>query len=214
MDPEWGSLTDQASYQATVCLVADGKTAQAAEEFRRFMKERPYSPLVSASFKRLVRLNGGKPTDSDLELMEAAQAKQDKKIQFETSVCGPKTIAYLLQKGLIGNWSTKKADYEELAKKCGTANGGTTIEGMRDGLRALGIESYGYRVNRQDLARIQVPAILLIQDHYVALLAITKDGARVYDPRIDSEQTLKLPKFDDPDFFVNAIVFAPLEVNS
>ncbi|MEI7986677.1 MAG: hypothetical protein WCI55_13710, partial [Armatimonadota bacterium] len=37
MDPGFGTLSDQAAYQAIVCLDADGKKEEAIKEFRKFM---------------------------------------------------------------------------------------------------------------------------------------------------------------------------------
>lgn len=205
---DWGGIADQAVYQAAACLVAEGKTEEAKAEFVRFMTERPMSPLVHAVHKRLVKMD---PANEERynDLLQVGIAKQEARIRFETSVCGPRTIAYLLEQGQL---SGQKTDYKELAKLCGTSDDGTTVEGMRKGLRTIGIESYAYKLNRQDLARAALPMILLEGDHYVALTKLEGDSATLYDTRFRSERTLRLPPIADPDFFVNAILFQPLEV--
>jgi len=211
MSADFGGLPDQAAYQATVCLVADGKEALAKAEFIRFMKERPLSPLVHACYKRLVRMNGGEPTPEADRLLQNAVTLQQKLIRFENSVCGPKTIAYLLDQNLLKG---PKTDYKRLAKLCGTTDSGTTLEGMRKGLQKIGLESYAYRLNRQDLSRTSLPAILLEEGHYLAVLKVTETEAIVYDTRLRAEQTLKLPALDDPDFNVSVLLFSPLELAS
>lgn len=207
INPDYGSLSDQARYQAAVCLVAEGKTEQAQAEFRKIIKDHPKSPIVHAAFKRLVRLNNGTVDPQDQNLLERAIKVQEETIKFELSVCGPKSIAYLLP--IIGK---PKVDYHQIAKKCGTTNDGTTIEAMRKALADYGITSYAYRVSRQDLPKIQLPAIWLSGQHYVTLKSISGDSAVVYDSLIGGEREAALPPVDDLNFSANVIVFKPVGV--
>ena len=207
INPDYGSLSDQARYQAAVCLVAEGKKEQAQSEFREIIKGHPKSPIVHAAFKRLVRLNNGTVDPQDQNLLERAIKTQEETIKFELSVCGPKSIAYLLP--LLGK---TKVDYHQIAKKCGTTNDGTTIEAMRKALADYGITSYAYRVSRQDLPKIQLPAIWLSGQHYVTLKSISGDSALVYDSLIGGERKAALPSADDLNFSANVIVFKPLGV--
>jgi Tfp pilus assembly protein PilF len=207
INPDYGSLSDQARYQAAVCLVAEGKKEQAQAEFRKIIKDHPKSPIVHAAFKRLVRLNNGTVDPRDQNLLERAIKIQEETIKFELSVCGPKSIAYLLP--LLGK---PMVDYHVIAKKCGTTNDGTTIEAMRKALSDYGIESYAYRVSRQDLAKIQLPAIWLSGQHYVTLKSISGDSAVVYDSLIGGEREAALPPVDDLNFSANVIVFKPVGV--
>jgi hypothetical protein len=208
MGAAFGGISDQAAYQAAVCLVAQGQTEAARAEFRRFMKEQQLSPLTHAAFKRLVRLNGGEPDPGDEALLQASIGAQEKRIRFETSVCGPKVIEHILP--LLGK---PAVPYQRLAKLCGTTDAGTTLAGMRKGLQAMGLEGAGIRLNRQDLARLKSPAILLQQDHYVALLEVGERSMRVYDPRYKSELRVPLPALDDPDFTATVIVFETPKLN-
>jgi hypothetical protein len=194
IEPSFGTLPDQAAYQAAVCLVADGKIDEASEEFRRFIQERPLSPLVHASHRRLMRLAPEGAVDHN-RLLQAAVTQQEENMRFEASVCGPKVIEELLRRS---NQPTKS--YTEIAELCGTTEEGTTLEGMRQGLKALGHESWGYRVNRKDFARLPLPAIYLGQDHYVLLLYIAPLKAIVYDPIYRSQRAVDLPPLDDLDF--------------
>ena len=206
MSSDFGGVPDQAAYQAAVCLVPEGKKAEAEAEFVRFLKDRPLSPLTHAAFKRLERLNGGKPKPEWEALLQSDITQEEARIRFETSVCGPKTIAYLLP--LLGK---PAKDYKAIAKLCGTADSGTTVVGMRKGLSALGIPSLAYKLNRRDLAKAPLPAILLDQGHYVALTKVDGEQETVFDTRFGSETVIKLPPIDDPDFSVTAILFTPLE---
>lgn len=193
--PEFGGLSDQAAYQAAVCLVAEGKKEEATQEFLAFIRERPLSPLVHACAVRLKRLGDPAAIKQAESLLQAATAKQEDRIRFESSVCGPKAIAFLLDKKLL---QTKMASpgYEAIAKLCGTTDEGTTMAGMAKGLRAMGIDAHGAQLNRRDLAHVAMPAILLDGDHYLALLEVDTTHALVYDPVFRSKRRLKLPAKD------------------
>jgi hypothetical protein len=195
MRADFGGVPDQAAYQAAVCLVADGKAKEAEAEFVRFIKERPLSPLVHAAHGRLVRLNGGESKREWDETLQSAVTAQERHIRFETSVCGPKAIERWLP--LLGK---PKRGYKELAKLCGTTDAGTSLEGMRKGLRACGVETYGVEVNRADFNVLPVPFLLLEGDHYVLVTKVEPFRATVYDPRYNAEQRRNLPKLDAPDF--------------
>ncbi|MGV3615283.1 MAG: cysteine peptidase family C39 domain-containing protein [Fimbriimonas sp.] len=195
MRADFGGIPDQAHYQAAVCLVADGKPKEAEAEFLKLIKERPLSPLVHAAHGRLKRLNGGEAKREWDDALQTAVAKQEKHIRFETSVCGPKAIARMLP--LLGKTGR---DYKELARLCGTTDRGTTLEGMRKGLRACGVETYGLEVNRQDISGLTAPFLVLEGDHYVLVTKLEPFRATVYDPRFGSERKWDLPPLDDDQF--------------
>jgi len=206
MAADFGGIPDQAAYQAAVTLVAQGRNAEAEKAFTSFIKERPLSPLVNAAERRLVRMNGGKSKPEWEALLQEALTKQEKHAAFETSVCGPKAIARLLK--LLGK---PERDYKEIARLCGTSDkDGTTMEGMRKGLKALGIESYGYRVNREDFARLPLPALVLWGQHYLVLESITQGSASAFDPSLNSVSTSKLPPLDDPNFTAIVLTLSPM----
>lgn len=104
-----------------------------------------------------------------------------------------------------------RPDYKALARLCGTTDDGTTVEGMRRGLKALGRESWAYRLSRADLAKAKLPAIVLQRDHYVVLEGIEGDEATVWDPRLGRAEPWRLPPLDDPDFAATLILLAKPE---
>lgn len=198
-NPEYGAIDDQAVYQAAVCLAAQGKKEEAREEFKKIIKERPKSPVIYQAFRRINRL--GDPNKEVEQLMQTSIAKQEAWLRFEISVCGPKSIVYLLQ--ILGK---PAKDYKEIAKLCRTTDQGTTMQGMRDGLKALGIETTGLMVNRKDFANIELPALWLEQDHYTVLTSIKGNAAMVFDTRFQCQRTVKLPDGDDPSFMATVLV--------
>jgi len=258
MAADFGGINDQAAYQAVVCLIPQHKEDEAKAEFRAFMKDHPLSPLVHGAFKRLLRLNNGKSDPNDEALLQTAVTAQEKHIAFETSVCGPKTVEYLLKEGLIRPFplahlvrngrggkggegapnpgamesrsngvlpNTREAspntqhltpkaaclDYRALATLFGATTKGTTMMAMRKGLRKLGIETYGLKLNRRDFAKLPTPAIMLSGDHYLALLEIHERKALVYDSRFGSTQTLPLPALDTSEFSATVLSFTRIQ---
>jgi hypothetical protein len=206
MSADFGGIPDQAAYQAAVCLVAEHKNSEAKAEFLKIMKDRPLSPVVRACYNRLLRLNGGKTTDDWDNLLQHDQTAQEAFAKREMAMCGPKVLAYLLKQGLIHATDGKTKGYEELAKLCGTTNGGTSIEGLRKGLRTLGIESYAMEVNREDFGRLQTPFILLERDHYAPVLQLYRDYFVYYDT-VYGENRTPLPLLDDTSFRATVITF-------
>ncbi len=201
---DWGSLSDQAAYQAAVVLVAEHKPAEARAEFIRFLKDRPLSPLAKVVYRRLERLNGGKPDLEAQRLTQADISKQEARIRFEESVCGPRALEYLLPK--LGK---PAMDYRQIAKLCGTSDQGTSIDGMRTALKHLGVESYAFRLNRRDLAHAPLPAIYLRFEHYFVLERVNADSADVYDPVRREHANVELPPLDDPNLTADVILFSP-----
>ena len=213
----FGGVSDGAAYQAVCCLVGEGKSAEARKGFEGFLKERPLSPLVHAAYRRLARLNGGESRPEWDKLLQSAVSAQEKRIRFETSVCGPKCLERVIslplgrgRGGVIALSETRgrgeRPDYKALAKLCGTTDDGTTVEGMRRGLKALGRESWAVRLNRDDLAKAPLPAIVLEGDHYVVLERVEGDEATVWDPRFAAARPWKLPPGGDPDFSATVIL--------
>lgn len=214
MSPEFGTISDQAAYQAAVCLVAEHKDKEAEAEFVTFLKERPLSPLAKACRDRLIRLNGGQPKQDWDDLMQTATSMQEAKARFEMSVCGPKALAYLFEHNLLKSAPNAATDYSSLAKICGTTDSGTTIEGLRKGLKKIGVESDAYKLNRKDFSNVTLPAIILQDSHYMVVLKISAESMLIYDPRFNSQREISLPSLDDPDFSVATILFSTPVIRS
>lgn len=201
MSPDFGTLPDQAAYQAIVCLEAEGKREEAKAEYRSFMRDRKLSPLASACFRRLERING-KNLPEDEGLMQQAIEAQEARIRFETSVCGPKCLEKVLP--YLGR---KTTPYVDLAKICGTTDQGTTLDNLKAGCEKLGLETVAIELNAADFNHLTKPFVWLQADHYVAVLERADGKAHVYDPRFNSERWLTLPKESDASFRAPGLAF-------
>lgn len=203
--PEFGSLPDQAAYQAIASLSASGDKAGARKELVRFLLERPSSPLVYGAMKRIEAIDG-KISSQTQALFDRIVKAQTEHLRAEMAMCGPKAVAWLADKGLVKLGESAK----QLAALSGTSDGGTTMAGLQAGLAKAGVDSFGYQVNRQDFARLKTPFLWLSDGHYVAVLAVDFTRARLYDPFGDSERTVTLPPYDDPEFQADVLAFAEL----
>lgn len=203
MSAEYGRLDDQAKYQAIAALNAAGKTKEYKDELIEFMRERPLSPLVQGVHTRLVKLDPENRDEYD-GLLQIAQDKQTEHAKVEMAMCGPRALQKLL--------AVKKAESPgeaELKKLCRTDESGTTMENMAAALESLGFKAEGFEVNSKDYARMPLPAIQLIETHYVVVLKVGQKAATIYDPMLRGERQLDLPGADDAQF--KAIV---LKVNT
>jgi hypothetical protein len=199
MSADFGGIKDQALYQAAVTLNAEGKKAEYRAALVDFIKTQPMSPLVNACYKRLVAVDG-KATAGDDALLQSALTKQEKEVRFETSVCGPKCIVKLLE--ILGKAGSDKAasDYKQVAKLCGTTDHGTTLDGLRKGLRSFGLSYYGFQVSRQDLPRVATPSILYLNEHYYVIAKVAGQVLTAYDPMKEKQQQLDFSKVPDDKF--------------
>ena len=71
--------------------------------------------------------------------------------------------------------------------------------------KSCGLDSFAFIVNRHDIANLPSPSIWLEEDHYLILLSVSGDNARIYDPAFSSERTIKLPAAEDTEFQASVI---------
>lgn len=201
MNPDYGTLPDQAAYQAIVCLDAAGKKDEAKHEYRKFMLEHKTSPLIHACFRRLERING-KSLPEDEALLQAGMDEQNKRIRFETSVCGPKSLEKILP--LLGK---EAKSYKELAKVCGTNDEGTSLSGLKKGAESLGLKAYGMDLNAEDFSSLKKPFLWLQADHFLAVLEIKDGQMHLYDSRFNYDEWKNLPARDNAQFRASVLAF-------
>ncbi|MBV6457232.1 MAG: hypothetical protein HONBIEJF_00339 [Fimbriimonadaceae bacterium] len=166
-------LEDQARYQAAVCLLADGRTEQGRSELRELLNDNPTSKLA-----RPIRGRLGEATDSLANKPEwEPPANQNRMGKASATDCGPQSINRLLS--VLGRDSLDEA---VLRTACGTDASGTSVKGMQAGLKLAGLQSYAYRVNRDDFAALPLPAIWLSGEHFRVLESRNGRVLWAYDP--------------------------------
>ncbi|MFI5385908.1 MAG: cysteine peptidase family C39 domain-containing protein [Fimbriimonadales bacterium] len=102
-----------------------------------------------------------------------------------------------------------RKDYKAIAKLCGTTDKGTTMEGMRKGLKALGLEYYGFQVGRADLPTIATPGILLSRDHYVVVERVKGLVLTTWDPTTNKEMPVDTSKIPPDKFELTMLLRTP-----
>lgn len=188
IDPNYGSLTDQAAYQAIVCLVASGHEEAAKVEFEQFLTERKHSPLIHAVYQRLRKMGTPQEIRYYESMVQRAISEQEALIEKESVMCGPKALAYLYE-----HMGLSKEDYTSIAKSCETNNYGTSLLAMQTHMQDRGLDAKGMRIKRDDFSRIDGPAIWLLGNHYVVFLSMDGNDVKVYDPLYKGIRTETVP---------------------
>ena len=134
--------------------------------------------------------------------MESGIGAQEKRIRFETSVCGPKCLEKILPGLGVG-----AKDYKELAKLCKTTDDGTSLENLKRGCETLGLKALGLELNARDFGSMHKPFLWLQGDHYVAVLGIKDAKVHLFDPRYQLEEWRDLPKGDEEGFRATVLAF-------
>lgn len=198
---EFGTLPDQAKYQAAVCLIADGKEAEAEQAFEHFIKENGKSPLAHAAFRRLVRLNNGKAKPEHEELIQAAVSEREAYIRRQQALCGPKAVLEIIKRHKM-----PIVELDELAKQCSMDDDkGTTITGMIAGLKANGLVGTGLKLAYRDLEGLPLPAIWLENRHYLVILEEVGQVLTVYDPADDTISNREITAEDSGELTLDVI---------
>lgn len=198
---DYGSLDDQAAYQAIVCLENTGDKPGAEKEYARFIAERKLSPLVHACWKRLKKLNGGKAKPEHDALLQAAVTASEQHGRLESAMCGPKAIVEVVKRT-----QGRELDYKAVAKACKADKDGTTMANLMVALDTYGFACEALELNANDFRKLAIPAIWLKDNHYVAIVDRIGNDIRVYDSLDNSRSLVKLPPLENADFRANVIV--------
>ena len=104
--------------------------------------------------------------------------------------CGPRALAIVCaQLGV-------KTDLAALRTAAGTTKDGTTMEGLAEAAKSLGLKIDGIQAGREALSHTQMPAIAWYRgNHFVAVLELEsgpgdEGTARIHDPNETTETTI------------------------
>lgn len=203
-NPDFGSIPDQAKYQAIVCLVAEGKKDEAKKEFREFLRERPTSNLATMAFRRLVRLNGGAEDPSDVSLYERAISLQEAATKKAIASCGPKVIRYYL-----ANYADQNPPLADVARLARQTEEGTSMLDMVRALLTYKVGAEGRELNAPDFLRQNTPFIWLQGDHFVLVEKLDHLEITAWDPMLDGPKVTKSPSADDAAFRAPILILNP-----
>lgn len=202
LNPDYGSVPDQARYQAIVCLVAEGKKSEAQKEFREFLKSRPTSHMAVQAFRRLVRLNGGVEDPKDIELYEKALHQQEVATKSAIAACGPKVVQRYLSE-----FRGKYTPFADIQAACRQTEEGTTMLDMVRALTQYKVGGEGMQLNAPDFRRQPIPFIWLMDDHFVLVEKRNHTTLHAWDPMLNGPRDVKLPTETDSTFQASVIIF-------
>jgi len=89
----------------------------------------------------------------------------------------------------------KKYSIEFIEKHCAYSKNGMSVRALREGAKNIGLDSRAGRVDKENLQKIPLPAIMLLDgDHYVVLYGIDKRGKYLVADPMTGKRILS--KFD------------------
>ncbi|MBP2001377.1 YD repeat-containing protein [Paenibacillus shirakamiensis] len=186
------------NFQKALALVASGKKTEAIAELKQFIHANSGSYLASRAQSKLDVLSPQQPVEQTNTTSNKVSTSSSN--QSLECICGPAALrAALSVKGVT-------ASLEQLTQDAGTTEKGTTMTGLIHASEQQGIRAVGLQVAKSDLATLKLPAIALLQDHYVTVTAVAADSIRMYDSQVG---WVEKPKMEFESLFTgNAIVFA------
>lgn len=197
-NPDFGGLQDQAAYQAAVCNAKDAPTEKAHALFLQFAKSYPNSPLIHAAFKRVRQTGASAKVEDEFQQLLAAQEAW---AQREIALCGPRALAHAV--ALLGG---DPPEIGVLEQWCGTDEGGTSMQGLREGAKRCGFAAVGMRVNRKDFSALTPGTMWLESGHYVVVETIEARRVKVFDPFGSASRWRELPVEEDAAFSADVLV--------
>lgn len=178
------------AYQQALALAAAGRKQEATLQLQQFMKAFPDSYLSIRAQERIdewspksasVSDPAAAPTGTSANQTQTAASPASPaapKENPESCICGPSALKAALSE--LG----RQTDLNQLIKLAGTTDKGTTMNSLVLASRQEGVNAVGIRAPAAALSKLKLPAVLLLQDHYVTVTSAAGDNMTVYDPSI------------------------------
>jgi YD repeat-containing protein len=162
-------------YQKTLILLAQGQNEKAKQELNIFVGKYPNSHLALRAIEKLQALDPSVEVEVPTPPKETSWTREGVINPGETCICGPIALRVAL-KEMGHNVSLTK-----LIEKAGTNYSGTTMAALAFAAQEEGVESIALKINPKDLAKVQMPSIILLPDHYVTVTEVNEDQVILYD---------------------------------
>lgn len=204
-DAAYGSLGDQAAYQAAVTYFGEGRVDEGMKALERFVSERPESPLRYSAYRRL-KQNAKNEAQRKIyeEAEQLAITAHTKKLLVQAASCGPKAVDYLLR-----HFRKETPGVKALTEECGTTESGTPLAKMALVLNRRGIETKAYQFNYDDFSRAKTPFLWLTGSHYVVVTDVSAGTTQIFDPMRGSGMTSVPKPKDMTQFRANVLILNP-----
>ena len=160
-------------FQRALALLADNRKAEAVKELGAFVNKYSDSHLAIRAAARLNEIG------IEVELVDVEKQSYSPQGLFNPSalcICGPASLkTVLFELGI-------ETDLEDIIKVAGTTIEGTSMLGLVDSAQKYGVNATGVVMDKGQLKQLPLPAVLLLEDHYVALTNIQDNRVTYYDP--------------------------------
>ncbi len=136
----------------------------------------PETPRPTAGFFRFYR-SFGSMVGNFFDWVTRRQISTPTILQMEAVECGAAALAIVLA------YYKKWVPLEQLRVMCGVSRDGSTARGIVEAARQLGMHAKGCRYDLNELAQLQVPAIIFWKfNHFVVYAGKAHDGFFINDP--------------------------------
>lgn len=107
----------------------------------------------------------------------------------EDADCGPRALLLVCRRVGV------EADLPKLRRLAGTGKDGTSLAGLAEAAKKVGLRAEGVQVGRDALARVDMPALAWVNgNHFYAVLSTRGEGegaeATIHDPNKAAEETI------------------------
>jgi hypothetical protein len=176
-----GSIRSLPEYKSAVSAFSQGSRAEAKKILRALSEKPGLSGADKQFLQKQIAL-----CDGDTELPDAPPTKPAP-IPASRVDCGPKALKIAAE--VLG----VKTEVSELRKSAGTSGEGTSLAGLEKAAKSIGLKAESLQVDKDALAQIQTPAVAWLDgNHFVALLAVSRDSATLHDPNDNLEKEMPL----------------------
>ena len=183
-------------YQQSIVACQQKRYRDAANLLARLAKQPDLSPaeITFVRQQQLLCLNDAGLSASKLILTSyhsTTSLSSAAKVDLASADCGPRALALVCKRLGV------ETDVATLRLKAGTTGQGTSMAGLANAAKSLGLKTEGVQVSREALREVHLPAIGYVNGtHFVEVIALNGNSsgeeatATIHDPNLPTEQTI------------------------
>jgi tetratricopeptide (TPR) repeat protein len=180
-------------YQQALLLIAEGKKNEALEALKAFSVEHASSHLAQRALQKIDELQqtnvlsevpNAQLKTTTITIADSTNSDGNKTLvtydgmldPSQICSCGPVALkTALAQMGY-------KSKLDQIIENAGTTISGTTVAGLIRAANKENQSAFALTVDKDELTKLRLPAILLFDDHYVTITKITGNRITYHDP--------------------------------
>jgi len=114
---------------------------------------------------------------SQLTYGECCQKARSSSNKHFYSACGPRALLLICQQEKI------HAQFDDLYSKAHTNAHGTTLAGLANAARSVGLKATGVKMDYEAIVSLKEPAIAWVDgNHYIVVVSVSGSNACIHDP--------------------------------